>query len=56
MLTTPHNSGLPNYCYCPKDGTCWAVSDNDCSPTSKEQLDPCPAGDSTSGKKLRWVS
>ncbi|KAI1313131.1 hypothetical protein F5Y03DRAFT_338128 [Xylaria venustula] len=36
--------GLPNYCEC-NDGTCWAISSNDCSPPSSERLDPCPVGD-----------
>ncbi|KAF8846939.1 hypothetical protein BDZ45DRAFT_755446 [Acephala macrosclerotiorum] len=42
------DGGLPSYCYC-SDGSCWAISSNDCMPTSNEQLDPCPVGDPESG-------
>ncbi|KAH8903084.1 hypothetical protein BR93DRAFT_972020 [Coniochaeta sp. PMI_546] len=39
------DGGLPEYCYCSADGSCWAVAPGSvCNPTSNERLDPCPIG------------
>lgn len=41
-----NDRGLPEFCYCPADGSCWAVAPHSiCNPTSSERLDPCPVGD-----------